>query len=559
MGEIIMNKSLIAFSCIVALFLGVNVYAQDIEMTPYEQKREQLITEAMEKLMNTMTAYDKALFSVNLMNALREAHEEGDRFQEMAISENILFKFCELGEGLQTEANLLAGSLDISDVYTGQSLQEWKAIGQWYKQERIKLDKTKTEEDIQRERDRAALSQNQTGIPGIKQRVKKEFLKWAKKGQFEKTIAYNERMSQKGIEVFDSLCFVHFNEMINKEVGQTIDKDNYDADRERINMRFYYGERGYEESYVDAFWYVTPQQLRDVDGVDWEQSFSKGLFRKNGYLFPATYHFVMTTSGWSTRNKAWDIVFGKPESVTLTVEEVIGSNAPIDISHVFDYSQYSTSLMLHDDLVQKVWDYFQHQDNDYLKKNDSGIGNFPYMQGGKYKELFPEGKEFFTKEQVERILQRIAAEKAQKDKELETIARINSFFKDVPVRMIAVNGDRYLSDDELIKEVNSFLDNMDEKQRGDYLAKELSDDPEISSILAQYTSASNSPYELQDVLRIIKRIDNNSSKYHIDMVPIYSYVIEAAPYYSKKYRKGTPEEKTEKFRNSVMSNVVIDK
>lgn len=125
--------------------------------------------------------------------------------------------------------------------------------------------------------------------------------------------------------------------------------------------------------------------------------------------------------------------------------------------------------------------------------------------------------------------------------------------------MIAVNGDRYLSDDELIKEVNSFLDNMDEKQRGDYLAKELSDDPEISSILAQYTSASNSPYELQDVLRIIKRIDNNSSKYHIDMVPIYSYVIEAAPYYSKKYRKGTPEEKTEKFRNSVMSNVVIDK
>lgn len=136
-----MKESLFYFAFAIALFFGISTYAQDIvEMSPYEQKREQLITQAMEKLMNTMSAYDKAQFSVNLMNAIREAHEEGDRFQEMVISENILFLFCDIGEGLQTEANLLVNSFDLSDVYFGESLQEWKEIGKWYKQERIKID-----------------------------------------------------------------------------------------------------------------------------------------------------------------------------------------------------------------------------------------------------------------------------------------------------------------------------------------------------------------------------------------------------------------------------------
>lgn len=538
-----MNKSLIAFICIVALFLGINVYAQDIEMTPYEQKREQLGVQAMEKIMNTMSAYDKALFSVNLMNALKEAHEEEDRFQEMAISENILFAFCDLGEGLQTEANLLTRSFDMSDVYTGEMLQEWKEIGRWYKQERLKLDQTRTDEDIKREHDRAVLMGEQPGIAGVKQRVRKEFLKWAKKGEFEKTVAYNERMSKRGTAVFDSLCFVQFNEMINTEMNRSVDR-NYDADREGYGTKFYYGEKGNEAAYVDAFWPITPQQLRIVEKVDWESTYSKGLFEKDGYFFPATYHFEMYSSGWSTSNQKWDIVLGEPRPIVLAIREVIGDNVLCDINHIFDYSQYSLNLITQDEFVWKVWNYFNEQDSPYLKKNDSGIGNFPFMQGPQYKELFPEGKEFFTKEEVESVFNKIAAEKVAKEKEKENNERIKKFLEDTQFEVF---------NDEA--EVLSFLDNYSEQQRGEYLAIKFSG---FSNGILRTTTSSEflNDRALQIILGLVKRIDLYSDTYMIDMKPLYQYIIETAPYFAKKYKKGTLEERISKFKKDVMSKVV---
>jgi|GEM_PF-4984440 len=37
---------------------------------------------------------------------------------------------------------------------------------------------------------------------------------------------------------------------------------------------------------------------------------------------------------------------------------------------------------------------------------------------------------------------------------------------------------------------------------------------------------------------------------------LYQYVIETAPYFAKKYQKGTLEEKISKFKKDVMSKVV---
>ena len=42
MGEINMKKTLLIFASIIACALCINAYAQDVEMTPYEQQREQL-------------------------------------------------------------------------------------------------------------------------------------------------------------------------------------------------------------------------------------------------------------------------------------------------------------------------------------------------------------------------------------------------------------------------------------------------------------------------------------------------------------------------------------
>ena len=535
-----MKQPFFSLASIVAIFIGITSYAQDIELTPYEQKREQLGVQAMEKLMNTMSAYDKALFSVNLMNALKEAHEEGDRFQEMVISENILFAFCDLGEGLQTEANLLTRSFDMSDVYAGEMLQEWKEIGRWYKQERLKLDQTRTDEDIKREHDRAVLMGEQPGIQGVKQRVRKEFLKWAKKGEFEKTVAYNERMSIKGPAVFDSLCFVHFNEMINTELHKASDK--YDADREGINIRFYYGVKGNELSFVDGFWSVQPNDLKTLGDIDWDGTYSKGLFQKDGYYYPATYHWKWSGKGYWDEAQEFDIVLGEAESVSLSMEDVL-AGAPIQTNkHIFEYSQYSIGVVSWNALSDMVWDLFQGEDNDYLVA-DSTFGR---IQGKRYRELFPEGKLFFTKEEVESVLNKIAADKAAKEREKENNERIMKFLEDTQFGVF---------NDEA--EVLLFLDNYSEQQRGEYIATKFSESSDVNSLLKMITSSSflNTP-EIQSILSLVKRIDLYSDTYKIDMKPLYQYVIETAPYFAKKYQKGTLEEKISKFKKDVMSKVV---
>ena len=135
-----MKKIKTTIIAILCLLFVAPVYSQ--EFTEYEQKRYDLAVSGLEKVMNTMNAYDQAVLSVNLMEKLKKA--EGDKFQEMAITENVLFKLFDFGDMFETEANILANSIYPGDVYNGMAVQEWKKIGDWYKQERTKLEKTKT-------------------------------------------------------------------------------------------------------------------------------------------------------------------------------------------------------------------------------------------------------------------------------------------------------------------------------------------------------------------------------------------------------------------------------
>lgn len=399
------KKKLIVISLSFLLTCVANLFAQEAQMTPYEQKREQLATEAMEKLMNTMSAYDRTLFAVNLQNALKEAHEEGDKFQEMAIGENIIFKLCDISEGLQTEANLLASSLDISDVYSGRTLQEWNEIGRWYKQERTKLEKTKTAEDIRREKERVDANRDEPGIAGVKKRVAKAFRKWAKKGEFEKTVAWQERMNNRGIEVFDSLCFVCVNNQINANMSRKLLGDQYDADREGYNLLFSYeDEKGNIRSSVESFWLVTPDQLKRLGKTDWTLTYARGIFLKGIDIYPATYH-------WVAGDDEWNIILGDAQSVTIAMGEMVGDYCGGDSGHVFDYSGYCSSIVFGKQLAKMIYDAGVKSgitNNDVLLLYDFGWGNL-WAQGKKYKDVVPdfEYDQIMKKKEVDIIMEKV--------------------------------------------------------------------------------------------------------------------------------------------------------
>ncbi|MCH5329957.1 MAG: hypothetical protein J1E04_03250 [Alistipes sp.] len=406
MEKVIMRKTIITVLFGALLLNAKPLFPQNTEMTPYEQKREKLCAEALEKIMNTMTVQDKAQFSLLLVSVLKSA--DGDKFQELYNSENLLFAYCGIAETFETEADALTYSSDYSDVYTGIVLQEWKQIGQWYKQKRLELDKTKTAEDEYREAERKKPS---IGIAGVKQRVKKDYIKWAKKGEFEKTDAHKKRLSEKGPHIFDSLCLRHFNKMLDMELSRSILGSGYDADREGFDMRFYYGEEDDKKAYVDAFWHMTPEQFKKLTKMT---GYANGLFVKDGYFFPAIYH-LETENGI-----AFDISLGEAEYVSLSMAELLGDEYVSDIDHVFVYPSGLISIR---ELYNMIIDIFNGKKNDYIFYNSEY--DF-YQRGRRYDEIFPDGKSCYTKEEADAIISIIKEDAEEKENVRLEMARITA-------------------------------------------------------------------------------------------------------------------------------------
>ena len=415
---------IIAITCLLTV---VPAFSQ--EFTEYEQKRYDLAVSGLEKVMNTMNAYDQAVLSVNLMEKLKKA--EGDKFQEMAITENVLFKLFDFGNMFETEANILANSIYPGDVYNGMAVQEWKKIGDWYKQERTKLEKTKTPEDIKREQERAELLRDTPDISGVKKRVKKDYLKWAKKDQFEKTAAYEERLLKQGAHIFDSLCFVHVNNVINENINKT-PAEEYDADREGVDIVFYYEDsKGQKQSSVQGFWPVTPDQYKNLRGETiWESTYAIGVFLINEDLYPAVYHWE-----FSRRKNdkyyidRWDIQLGEAQACPFVMNDVLGSSIKSIPDHVFDYTEYSKKLITFDSLLDSIFIFEKEYRSKYnLKSYDNPEpllseynDGFKYMLGmrfdkivyglNNYEDLEHDYKRpsFYTPEQFKIIMERVKA------------------------------------------------------------------------------------------------------------------------------------------------------
>lgn len=331
-------------------------YAQQ-EMTTYEQQRMELAEEFLKKMLNTMGGADKYVFVTAMKELLKKA--DGDKFKEANIIEYHLCEMCEIGEFFNTDARILASSYRTDNIYTGLALQEWKSIGEWYRNERKKLELTKTAEDIKREKERLEMTGNPVGWSGIKKKIKSDFNKWATRGEFEKTANHKERLKTKSISVFDSICFRTINNSINKNINKTVSK--YDADREGVIMRFYYDEeKSKQTSSPEGFFSVSPEDYQHFKGqFNGKKTYAKGVFLQNGDVYPATYHLVFEWQRGEEPDRSFDVVLGEPESLPLYMSEVLGDNENIDSlsNHFFDYSYYSINKIISRD---ELYDNYIH-------------------------------------------------------------------------------------------------------------------------------------------------------------------------------------------------------
>lgn len=146
----------------------------------------------------------------------------------------------------------LIQSVGVFAVYNSnadyQSYKVKEIYKTWIEKRRV-IDKTKTKADEQRENERKKKTEETLPERGTKAlllySVKKDFEKWAVKGEFEKTDELMERMRILGPHIFDSICLLYTCGKWSVALStEAVDYNlKYDADEEVYRMEFTYGGR----------------------------------------------------------------------------------------------------------------------------------------------------------------------------------------------------------------------------------------------------------------------------------------------------------------------------
>ena len=243
---------------------STSLFAQNL--SPYEQKRYDLAAQTATEII--IEVPDLAI-SMGLSGVKKE--DVTNKYEEMDFWEGLI------------------QAVGISAVYAGSADYQSYTVKEIYKtwtEKRRQLDKTRTKADEQREQ--ARRNQKEIILPprGTKalllHSIKKDFSKWAEKGEFEKTSELMIRYKDHGAHVFDSICLLYtcgkYSVAFSTEATD-IKSLQYDADNETYAMEFMYGENANPRTIIGkasvpiafAKWKryddLTVSSLRIVDGL----------------------------------------------------------------------------------------------------------------------------------------------------------------------------------------------------------------------------------------------------------------------------------------------------
>ncbi len=223
-------------TAICALFI-IAKSASAQQLSTYEQKRYNLAKETINK-MGDQLGYEKDGFlALVALNIAGETMANGDfksKLEEMYYIEELITL---AGTGSSSFygddiARNLTYSYRLKDIY-----YSWK-------EQRKAIDKTRTQADIDRE---YKIKPTTGTIDQMISLVRIEFGKWAKRGTYEKTIDYQNRLNTYGIVKFDSIC----NVIIGKDLWRTspaykVIEEHYDPDKEQYIATIAYGDDSYK-------------------------------------------------------------------------------------------------------------------------------------------------------------------------------------------------------------------------------------------------------------------------------------------------------------------------
>ncbi len=378
-------------SVCLAIFLSTVLFAQSINLTPYEKGRKDIADEALTMIFDAMSEADQLAFGYSFFEAINKTN---DIHEQTAIAEDFVFGLCGIGDMFKTEANYLAESIFPSQAYKGKTLQYLSSVGEWYKTKRSELEKTKTAEDSVRE---MARLQANSGWGRIIKEISKSFSNWYQKGEYETTAQYNKRIGSQSQSTLDFICFNTLNESWKK--GVTLSRDKYDADNMALCLLLNYSDANdiVRDSYLGCI-KMSPAVAKDfrMNGIDLTKSIALGMVRQKGRLIPShirlaykpdmqTLFHLMTLSQESLLTISIDELSGIPNSAAESLKD-----------YSFNYSDYAKNISTMDDVMARMYEI---QSNYQAAYPDTPENWFPLVKET-FGLFFTSNKEeFFKSEQ----------------------------------------------------------------------------------------------------------------------------------------------------------------
>lgn len=267
----IIGLTIIGLACIAPQ----SAYSQDEEpLTEYEKGRVAVAYKTIEKIS---TMFDKYGYSGEA--ALQRAYvlqmlKNKDLSSPRAVMES-----------MEEVINTLCG---VTAFMPGENLKEMYYTGQYrsiceeYAEELMQLDQSISAEDLAFEKEKVkkrAMANN------IERQVKRDFIVWNKKGEYEKTIDYEKRLQQNSEWAFDSICQKaiedHWQDNLRFHVYE------YDADNEILPIKLWHGDKeGNELCSVMYNVFVSPNWVKILKERMFKEChfMAEGIYK--GYLFP---------------------------------------------------------------------------------------------------------------------------------------------------------------------------------------------------------------------------------------------------------------------------------
>ena len=193
-----------------------SIVAQDTPtFSMYDQRRYEIASEAMEKMLGSMD-----------INEVRQFYMMYNSYREQFTTKQQETEYIE--QWLTRCGNIVPTTLREKSL-----AQKWTPIYQKWQQQLKNLENNKKALMNTPSEWLSRLNVNKWTMNTARENVKARFVEWAKKGEYEKTEAYRFRLANSGARTFDSICRIVIKGMCNDKI-QLLD---YNADKETFSVR----------------------------------------------------------------------------------------------------------------------------------------------------------------------------------------------------------------------------------------------------------------------------------------------------------------------------------